>query len=100
MCVNMPSMYIDILMLPPFPSFTGFCLGDFHQPFEPSLQVVNESKLESFFYEVVYDATSTINCSKEPFEAGVMDTPPPKQTLWHSMFPSTLKGIEHVCDCG
>ena len=77
------------------PPFFGFCLFLFwHQRLEPSLEVISESNLGSFFYETVYDAASTIDYSKEPIDAGVVDSPPPKQIFRRSASPSPLKGID------
>src|SRR5450631_2415325 len=88
----MPRMYIHFHMLPPPPSL-GFCVFLFwHQRLEPSIEVVSESNLGSFFYETVYDAASTIDYSKEPLDAGVVDSPPPKQIFRQSPSPSPLKG--------
>jgi hypothetical protein len=67
------------MLLLPLP--LGFvCLFLFwHQRLEPSIDVVSESNLESFFYETVYDATSTIDYLKEPLDAGVVDRPRPSK---------------------
>jgi hypothetical protein len=73
----------------------GFVLSPFwRQPLEPSIDVVSESNLESFIYETVYDAASTIDYSKEPLDAGVVDSPPPKQIFRQSPSPSPLKGVD------
>src|ERR1700738_3997644 len=86
-------MYIDFHMLPPPPPFPWVLSVFFwHQRLEPSLEVVSESNLGSFFYETVYDAASTIDYSKEPLDAGVVDSPPPKQIFRQSLSPSPLKG--------
>ena len=86
-------MYLDFhaLYLPPLP--LGFVLFPFlRQRLEPSIEIVSDSNLGSFFYETVYDAASTIDYSKEPLDAGVVDSPPPKQTFRQSPSPSPLKG--------
>jgi hypothetical protein len=67
------------------------------QRLEPSIDIVSESELGSFFYETVYDAASTIDYSKEPIDAGVVDSPPPKQIFRRSASPSPLKGINRKC---
>ena len=86
-------MYIDFHMLPPFPPSIGFCLFLFwHQRLEPSIEIVSDSNLGSFFYETVYDAASTIDYSKEPLDAGVVDSPPPKQIFRQSPSLLPLKG--------
>ena len=86
-------MYLDFhaLYLPPLP--LGFVLFPFlRQRLEPSIEIVSDSNLGSFFYETVYDAASTIDYSKEPLDAGVVDSPPPKQIFRQSPSPSPLKG--------
>jgi hypothetical protein len=85
-------------MLPP-PPFPWVLFGSFvwHQRLEPSIDIVSESNLGSFFYETVYDAASTIDYSKEPLDAGVVDSPPPKQIFRQSPSPSPLKGIDRYC---
>ena len=76
----------------------GFCLFLFwHQCLEPSLEVVNDSNLGSFFYETVYDAVSAIDYSKEPLDVGVINSPPSKQIFQQSPSVSPLKSIE--CNC-
>lgn len=57
-----------------------FCLFlIWHQRLEPSFEVVGDLNLGSFFYETIYDAASIIDYSKEPLNAGIVDSPPPKQ---------------------
>ena len=73
----------------------GFVFSPFwRQNLEPSIDVVSESDLGSFFYETVYDAASTIDYSKEPIDAGVVDSPPPKKIFRPSPSPSPLKGAK------
>ena len=67
------------------------------QRLEPSIEIDSDTNLGSFFYETVYDAASTIDYSKEPIDAGVVDSPPPKQIFRHSPSPSPLKGIDRKC---
>lgn len=86
------SLYSRTLSLP-FP--LGCVLSQFWcQPLEPSIDVVSESELGSFIYETVYDAASTIDYSKEPLDAGVVDSPPPKKIFRQSPSPSPLKGVD------
>ena len=51
----------------------------------------------SFIYETVYDAASTIDYSKDPIDAGVVDSPPAKKVFRHSPSPSPLKGLQRTC---
>jgi hypothetical protein len=79
------------------PSSLGFCFVPILPPALGALYyiaVVSESDLESFFYETVYDVASTIDYSKEPIDAGVVDSPPPKQIFRQSPSPSPLKGVD------
>jgi len=94
----MPHMYVDFHTF--FSPYSlGFCFVFilFSQPFEPSIDIVSESNLESFVYETVYDAASTIDYSKEPIDADVVDSPPPKKIFRHSPSPSPLKGLQRAC---
>lgn len=95
--MNVPFVYIDFHILPPFPLAYVCCVSILYQHLEPSIQAASESNLESFFYEAVYDAASTIDYSKEPIDAGVVDSPPPKQIFRHSPSPSPLKGVKRDC---
>ena len=63
-----------------------------HHHLEPSLEVVSDSNLESFFYGTVNDVASTIDYSKEPLDAGVVDSPPPKQRCRQTMSSVTTQG--------
>ena len=70
-----------------------FCFCRVHQLLADSVQGASDSNLESLQYEVVYDAASTIDYSKEPIDAGVVDSPPPKKLIRPSPSPSPLKGF-------
>lgn len=61
------------------------------------LKVDSNSNLGSFFYETVYDAASIIDYSKEPLNAGIVDSPPPKQRCWQSLSLSPLKRTSRNC---
>lgn len=78
--------------VPPF--WLSFCYLLFLVPqlLDASLQAVSDSNPESVFYEAVYDAASTIDYSREPIDAGVVDSPPPKKIFRPSPSPSPLKG--------
>ena len=89
--------WIFTCSLSPVPlGFVCFCFVC-HQHLEPSIDTVNESNMGSFFNETVYDAASTIDYSKEPLDAGVIDSPPPKQIFRQSPSSSPLKGIDRDC---
>ena len=94
LCVNICLTCISIfthsiLSLSPW---VLFCFHFLHQLLEPSIDIASDSNLGSFIYETVYDATSTIDYSKEPLDAGVVDSPPSKKIFRHSPSPSPLKG--------
>jgi hypothetical protein len=65
--------------MPISPHPLGFvCLFLFwHQRLEPSIDVVSKSNSERFFY----DAASTIDYSKEPLNAGVVDSHRPSKSF-------------------
>jgi hypothetical protein len=87
-------MYVDFHTLYPLPLPLGFVVLSFlHQFLEPSIDIPDDSNLGSFVYETVYDAASTIDYSKDPIDAGVVDSPPPKKIYRHSPSPSPLKGL-------
>ena len=94
----MLDMYVDFHTLYSLPLPLGFVWGSVLQQFlEPSIDIVSDSNLGSFIYETVYDAASTIDYSKDPIDAGVVDSPPPKKIYRHSPSPSPLKGLERTC---
>ena len=51
-----------------------------HQHLEPSLDIVNESNLGSFFYETVYDVVFAVDYSKEILDVGVVNPHPNKSS--------------------
>ena len=56
--------------------FVVLCFLVVNQFFQDLVQAIHNSNLQSFFYNMV----STIDYSnKEPLQAGVVDTPPPKK---------------------
>ena len=61
------------------------------------MDIANDSNMGSFIYETVYDAASTIDYSKDPIDAGVVDSPPAKKVFRHSPSPSPLKGLQRTC---
>ena len=80
------------------PSPLGFCFAlILHQYVEASIDVPDNSNLGSFVYETVYDAASTIDYSKDPIDAGIVDSPPPKKIYRQSPSPSPLKGLGRTC---
>jgi hypothetical protein len=95
------SMYIDFHMFPlPVPwgfFFFFFFFVLFGIIIWSPLKVDSNSNLGSFFYETVYDAASIIDYSKEPLNAGIVDSPPPKQRCWQSRSLSPLKRTSRNC---
>ena len=89
----MLDMYVDFHTLDYLPFPLGFVLLSFLQQFlEPSIDIAGDSNLGSFIYEAIYDAASTIDYSKDPINAGVVDGPPPKKIYRHSPSPSLAQG--------
>jgi hypothetical protein len=72
-----------------FPSFLCFGFFIVHRLFANLIQDVSDSSLQSFFYEAAYGAASMIINSKEALEAGVVNSPTPKQILCPHSPPTT-----------
>ena len=68
-------MYIGFHI--PFFSPSSLSFGFFlvNHLFKVSVQTISDSNLQSLFYNVIYDAASTINYSKEPMDIGVVESP-------------------------
>ena len=97
-CVNICLTCMSIFTPSILSLYPWVCLAFILQQFlEPSIDIASDSNLGSFIYETVYDAASTIDYSKDPIDAGVVDSPPPKKIYRHSPSPSPLKGLGRTC---
>ena len=58
---------------------SSLCFGLFivHHLFADSVQVMNDSNLQSLFYKMAYHAASMIDYSKQPLEASTKGNPLP-----------------------
>ena len=98
LCKYMFNMYVDFHTLYSLPLPLGFVMLSFlHQFLEPLFDIASDSNLGSFICETVYDAASTIDYSKDPIDAGVVGSPPPKKIFRHSPSPSLLKRFDRTC---